>query len=110
MTRPQGFHLDLSLVEEPEDLWTRLFLAWVKNLEEQNAINQDRLGALEDAITQLDRAVAKLQPEQPDDLVTAMTALQDVQEVWKLQSTRSLDNVEKLAVIVNQIIARQKTG
>ncbi len=110
MTGPHVFKLDLDTVKQPEDLWARLFLAWLKNLGELDAMNLERLDALEDAITQLHRAIAKLLPEQPDDLVTAMRALRDVQEGWKLQSTRSLDNVEKIAVIARQIAASQETG
>lgn len=110
MAGPQPFTLDLDIVKEPEDLWAKLFLAWSKNLAEQSQMNRQRLDAMEDAVKELDRAVAKLLPEQPDDLVAAMRALQDVQEVWKLQSTRSLDNVERCAVIIKQIVASQKTG
>ncbi len=74
-----------------------------------NGMNLDRLKALEEAVTQLDRAVARLLPERPEELITAMQALQDLQEVWKQQSARNLDNVEKMAVIAQQIVASQKT-
>ena len=109
MTRPHVYEFDLEVIKEPEDLWTRLFFAWLKNIAEQNAMNQDRLRALEHSITQLDKAVAKLLPEQPDDLRTAMKALQDLQEVMKQQSSRSLENVEKIAVIGKRIVASQKS-
>ena len=110
MTRLHVYEFDLDGIEEPEDLWTRLFFAWLKNLAEQNAMNQDRLRALELAITKLDGAVAKLLPEQSDEMLAAMKALQGVQDVWKQQSSRSLDNVEKMAVIAKQIVASQKSG
>ena len=107
---PHAYKFDLSAIEEPEDLWTRLLFGWVKNLAEQNAMNLNRLGALDNAVTQLDGAIAKLLPEQPDDLTIAMEALKEVQAASRLQSTRSLDNVEKLAVIAKQIVASQRTG
>ena len=110
MTGRHVYKLNLDTVKQPEDLWARLFLAWLKNLGEVDAMTLERLDALADAITQLDGAIAKLLSERPDDLVAAMRALQDVQEIWKQQSTRSLDNVEKIAVIARQIAASQETG
>ena len=110
MTKPNVHKMDLELLEEPDDLWNRLFLSWLKNLGEQNTMTLERLGVLEHSITQLNSAIAKLLPEQPDDLLAAMKALQDLQEVSKEQSTRGLDNIEKMTVITNQIIANQKSG
>ena len=110
MTGRHVYKLDLDTIKQPEDLWARLFLAWLKNLGEVDAMNMERLDALTEAITQLDRAVAKLLPERPGELDAAMRAVQDVQEIWKQQSTRSLDNVEKIAVIARQIVASQETG
>lgn len=108
MARPHAFELDFDIVKEPDDLWNKLFFAWLKNLGEQTAMSMHWFSALEEAIIQLDTAVAKLQPERPDDLAAAMKAIQDLREVWTQQSTRSLDNVEKIAVIIKQIAASQK--
>jgi len=108
MARPQAFELDFDIVKEPDDLWNKLFFAWLKNLGEQTATSLHWFSALEEAIVQLDTAVAKLQPERSDELVAAMKAIQELREVWSQQSTRSLDNVENIAVIIKQIAASQK--
>jgi len=108
MTEQHIYQLDLDLIKEPDELWNKLFLSWLKSVSETNAMNIRRLGAVDQAVTQLDRAVSELLPEQPDDLRTAMKALKDVQEEWKQQSARSVDNVERLAVLMKHIIASQK--
>jgi hypothetical protein len=36
-----------------------------------------------------------------------MKAVEDVQEVWEQQLTRSLENLEKIAVIAKRIVATQ---
>jgi hypothetical protein len=108
MTRPHGLQLDLGMVGEPEDIWARLFLIWLKNLSEQNAMNQERLAAMENCLTQLDKAVAKLLPEESKDLRAAIEAIQDVHEHWEAQSSKSLARVEDIAVIIKTIIAKQK--
>jgi len=107
MTEQHIYQLDLDLIKEPDELWNRLFLSWLKSVSETNAMNIRRLGAVDQAVKQLDRAVSELLPEQPDDLRTAMNALKDVQEEWKQQSARSVDNVEKVAVLMKHIIASQ---
>lgn len=107
MTEQHIYQLDLDLIKEPDELWNKLFLSWLKSVSETNAMNIRRLGAVDQAVTQLDRAVSELLPEQPDDLRTAMKALKDVQEEWKQQSARSVDNVEKVAVLMKHIIASQ---
>lgn len=109
MTKPHVYKFDLERIQEPEDLWNRLFFAWLKNLSEQNAMNRNWLSAHTHAITQFESAVAKLLPEQPDELRNAMKALQDLQDVWEQQSARSVENVEKMAVVAKQIIASQST-
>ncbi len=109
MKRPHGLQLDLSVVGEPEDLWAKLFFVWLKNLGELNAMNQERLAALENIITQLDKAVAKLQPEGSDDLRAAMRGMQEIHEHWEAQSSKSLERVEEIAVIIKAIVAKQKT-
>ncbi len=107
MAAPHILELDLDLVKEPDDLWSKLFFAWVRNLEELNATNMKRLTALEDAVMQLNTAVAAALPEQPDELRAAIGALEDLRETFEHQSTRSVHNVEKLAVIAKQIIESQ---
>ncbi len=109
MTKPNIYQIDLGRIKEPADHWNRLFLAWLKNMAEQNAMNQNRLSAHAEAITKLDEAVAKLQPEQSEDLRVAIAALQEVEEAWQQQSARSLENVEAMAVIAKQIVALQKS-
>ncbi len=108
MTEQHIYELDLDLINEPDELWNKLFLTWLKNITETNAMNIKRIGALDQAVIQLDRAVSELIPKKPDELRTAMTALKDVQEEWKQQSARSVDNVERLAVLMKHIIASQK--
>lgn len=109
MTKPNIYQLDLERIKAPEDIWNRLFLAWLKNMAEQNAMNQNRLSAQAEAIAKLDSAVASLQPEQSGELRVAMTALQEVEAAWQEQSARSLENVEAMAVIAKQIVALQKS-
>ena len=109
MTKPNIYQLDLERIKAPEDIWNRLFLAWLKNMAEQNAMNQHRLSAHAQAMMQLETAVAGLPPEQSDDLRTAMAALREIEEAWQQQSARSLESVETVAVIAKQIVARQKT-
>ena len=109
MTESSVHQFDLPLLKEPEDLWNRFFFAWLKNLSEQNSMNLDRLSALDGAITELDNAISRLLPEKPDDLLAAMSALREIQEVWKQQSSRSLDNVEEIVAIAQQIAESQKT-
>jgi len=108
MTEQHIYQLDLDLIKEPDELWNKLFLSWLKSITETNAMNIRRLGAVDQAVTQLDRAVSELLPEKPDDLRTAMKALKNVQEEWKQQSARSVDNVERMAVLMKHIIASQK--
>ncbi len=107
MAEPQLFKLDLGRVSEPDDLWDKMFFMWVKNLEELNAVTFLRLGALENAVTELDKAVAQVLPDQPDALRAAMKDIQDLRQVWEEQSSRSLKNVERIAVTVKQIVASQ---
>lgn len=109
MTKPHIYQIDLGRIKEPEDHWNRLFLAWLKNMAEQNAMTHNRLSAQAEAIAKLDSAIANLQPEQSDELRIAMTALQEVEEAWQEQSARSLENVETIAVIAKQIVALQKS-
>jgi len=109
MTKPPIYQFELEGIKEPEDLWNRLFFAWLKNTAEQDAMNQNRLRAHTRAITQLEQVVAKLLPEQSDDLRTTMAALQNVHDAWQQQSARSLENVERIALIAKQIVANQKT-
>ncbi len=109
MTRPHRLQLDLSMVKEPEDIWARLFFVWLKNLSEQNAMNQERLAAMENCLVELDKAVAKLQPEESKDLRSAMKAIQDVHEHWETQSSKSLARVEDIAVLIKTIVAKQKS-
>ena len=108
MAESHGLNLDLKLVEQPDDLWGRLFFAWVRYLSEQNAMNQERLGALEKAVADLAKAVEGALPEGSEDVTKAVTALQEAHEHWKQQSTRGLDSVENMAVILKQISATQK--
>ncbi len=108
MAESHGLNLDLKLVEQPDDLWGRLFYAWVRYLSEQNAMNQERLGALEKAVADLASAVEGALPEGSEDVTKAVTALQETHEHWKQQSSRTLENVERLAVILKQISANQK--
>ena len=111
MASSQVHRLDLDIIKEPDDLWAKFFFAWLKYLGEENAMARDRLGALEEAVTQLDSAVAKMQPDQrSDDLVKAMSVLQEFRDASKQQSTRGLDSVETLATIAQQIVAQQKSG
>lgn len=109
MTKPNVYQIDLGGIREPEDLWNRLFLHWLKNIAEQNAMTLNRLSTQAAAIEKLDSAVANLQPEQSEELRLAMTALHEVEEAWQEQSARSLENVEAIAVIAKQIVARQKS-
>ena len=109
MTKPPVYEFELETLKEPEDLWSKLFFAWLKNIAEQDAMNQNRLRAHARAITQLEKVVANLLPEQSDDLRMTMAALQDVQDAWQQQSARSLENVERIALIAKQIVANQKT-
>ena len=108
MTQQHIYELDLDLIKEPDELWNKLFLTWLKNITETNAMNIRRIGALDQAVTQLDRAVTEMVQEKPDDLRAAMDALNDVQEEWRQQSSRSVDNVERLAVLMKHLIASQK--
>lgn len=110
MREPHVFELDLKQIKEPEELWARLFFAWLKHLTEQQNMTDERLRAIERALNELEEPLKKLLPEHPDALVAAAEAFEKVQEVAKLQSTRGLDNVEKLAVLGNMIVASQKQG
>ena len=74
MKKPHVYELNLKALKEPDDLWNRLFLDWLKSISEQHAMTTDRLNALERAIAQLDRAIGELLPEKPQDLSNAMTA------------------------------------
>ena len=107
MAKPDVFKLDLGGVSEPDDLWDKMFFIWVKNLEELNALTFQRLNALENAVTELDKAVAQALPDQPESLRSAMQEIQDLRQVWEEQSSRSLQNVERIAVTVKQIVASQ---
>lgn len=107
MTEPHVFQLDLKTLKEPDDLWNKLFLACIKNLAEQNAMNMQRLRAMEKAVEQLDRSVSEVLPEKPEELRAAMQAIEELQKAWKGQSTRSLDNVEKIAVTLKRLVASQ---
>jgi hypothetical protein len=107
MTKPHVYELNLKALKEPDDLWSRLFLDWLKSISEQHAMTVDRLGALEKAVLQLDRTISEQLPEKSEDLRHAMKAVEDVQEVWEQQLTRSLENLEKIAVIAKRIVATQ---
>jgi len=109
MKRPHGLQLDLGMVGEPEDIWARLFFVWLKQLGEQNAINQERLAVMENVITQLDKAVAKLLPEESEDLRAAVKSMQDLHGHWEEQSSKGLERVEEIAVIIKGIVAKQKS-
>ena len=108
MTEQHIYELDLDRIKEPDELWNKLFLRWLKNITEVNAMNLRRIGALDQAVAQLDGAVSGLLPEKPADLSAAMKTLKNVQEEWKQQSARSVDNVEELAVLMKHLIASQK--
>ncbi|MDJ0607820.1 MAG: hypothetical protein QNJ67_02515 [Kiloniellales bacterium] len=108
MAKSHGLNLDLKLVEQPDDLWGRLFFAWVRYLSEQNAVNQERLGALEQAVAELAKAVEGALPEDSGEITKAVSALQETHDHWKEQSKRGLDIVEHMAVILKQISATQK--
>ena len=101
------FKLDLPLLKQPEDLWGRLFLAWLKTLSEQNQLNQQLLGTVEKATEALHGAVAELSAEATPELDAAMQSLNAAYTAWRKQSGRSLDNVEEIAVLLQMIIAEQ---
>jgi hypothetical protein len=107
MAKPQVYRLDLKALKEPDDLWGKLFLLWLKSLSEDYDGSIQLPKAVERAVTQLDKAVSELLPEKPDELRAAMKAIRDVQEAWKQQSERSLENTERLAVIGKQLMAKQ---
>ena len=109
MKRPHGLQLDLGMVGEPEDIWARLFFVWLKQLGEQNAINQERLSAMENVIVELDKAVSKLSPGETEDLQAAVKSMQDLHGHWEEQSAKGLRRVEEIAVIIKGIVAKQKS-
>ena len=109
MTKAHVYKLDLKTLSEPDDLWGKLFLTGLKAHSEENDMSFQMLAALKEAVVQLDKAVSELLPEKPDDLRAAMETIQNVEEAWKQQSIRRLDNVERAAVIAKQIIASQKS-
>ena len=107
MKKPHVYELNLKALKEPEDLWSRLFLDWLKSISEQHAMTTDRLNALEKAVVQLDRTLREQMPDQPQDLRDAMKAMEDMQELWQQQLARSLENLEKIAVTAKRIVASQ---
>lgn len=109
MKKPHVYELNLKALKEPDDLWNRLFFDWLKSISEQHAMTTDRLNALERAIAQLDKAVGELVPEKPQELSNAMSAIEELQGVWKQQLARSVESTEKIAVTAKRIVASQKS-
>ena len=110
MAKPQVYKYDLAALKEPDDLWGKLFLLWLKSLNEDFDGGMQLLKATKHAVVQLDKAVCELLPEQPDDLRAAIEAVQDAQEAWEQQSKRALENTERLAVIGKMIMASHDTA
>lgn len=110
MAKPQVYRLDLKALKEPDDLWGKLFFLWLKSLSEEYDGSMQLLKAVERAVTNLDKAVSELLPEDSDDLRAAMEAIREVREAWQRQSERSLENTERLAVIGKQLIASQQSA
>ena len=105
MAKPQVFKYDLSAVKEPEDIWQKLFFLWLKSTNEELDGGLQMLRTVKHAVTEMDKAVSEQLPEKPEDLRIAIEAMQEAQEAWEKQSTRALENTERLAVIGKQIMA-----
>ena len=105
MAKSQVYRLDLKALKEPDDLWGKLFLLWLKSLSEEVDGSRQLLQSIKHAVTQLDKAVSEVLPEKPDELRAAIEAIQEAQEAWEKQSRRGLENTERLAVIGKQIMA-----
>ena len=109
MAKPQVFKLDLKALKEPDDLWGKLFLGWLKSTSEELDGSRQMLQSIKHAVMQLDKAVTELLPEKPDELRTAIRAIEDAKQVRQQQSKRVLEWTERLAVIGQQIVASQKS-
>jgi len=105
MAKPQVYRLDLKALKEPDDLWGKLFLLWLKSLSEEFDGSRQLLQSVKHAVTQLDKAVSELSPEKSDELRAAIEAIREVEDAWDQQSRRGLENTERLAVIGKQIMA-----
>ncbi|MFQ5971922.1 MAG: hypothetical protein ACE5Q3_06280, partial [Alphaproteobacteria bacterium] len=105
MSQRDVYAFDLERLGEPEDVWSRLFFAWLKSHSEQNLHAQDRLKALEAATIQLHKAVTRLAGSEDPELAAAMQSLKDAQASWANYMKRGLDNVEKMAVLGYKIAA-----
>ncbi len=107
MAKPQVFKYDLSALKEPEDLWQKLFFLWLKSMNEELDSSLQMQKTTRHAVAQLEKAVSGLLPEKPEDLRIAIEAMREAQEAWEKQSTRALENTERLAVIGKMIMAKQ---
>ncbi len=109
MEKPRLQKYDLKELQEPDDLWGKLFLVWLKSVQEEVDLNNQLLEVLAEAVTNLDMALTELLPEKPDELRTATKAIEDARQARQQQSKRVLDWTERLAVIGQQIVASQKS-
>ena len=107
--KPRLQKYDLKELQEPDDLWGKLFLVWLKSVQEEVDLNNQLLEVLAEAVTNLDMALSDLLPEKPDELRTAIRAIEDARQARQQQSKRVLDWTERLAVIGQQIVASQKS-
>ncbi len=99
--------LDLKTLGEPDDLWGKFFLLWLKNLSQMNYTNGMRLRALDEAVVRLSEAAIKIGPEVSAELTDAMRALDDARHAWEDEAQRSLEIVEALGVIAKRIEAQR---
>ncbi len=102
--------LDLKTLGEPDDLWGKFFLLWLKNLSQMNYTNGMRLRALDQAVVRLSEAAIKIGPEVTAELTDAVRALDDARHAWEEESKRSLEIAEALGVIAKRIEAQRDRG
>ena len=99
--------LDLKTLGEPDDLWGKFFLLWLKNLSQMNYTTGQRLRALDQAVDRLGQAASKIDPEVSAELTDAMRSLEDARHAWEEEAKRSLEIAEALGVIAKRIEAQR---
>ncbi len=100
--------LDLKTLGEPDDLWGKFFLLWLKNLSQMSYTNGMRMRALDQAVVRLSEAAIKIGPEVSAELTEAMRALEEAREAWEEEAKRSLEIAEALGVIAKRIEAQRE--
>ncbi len=100
--------LDLKTLGEPDDLWGKFFLLWLKNLSQMNYTSGMRMRALDEAVVRLSEAVIKAEPKVSAELTDAVRALDDARHAWEEESKRSLEIAEALGVIAKRIEAQRE--